>query len=313
VHSALETFAQCATSLDAAGNRPDALATTVVLAELDREAGDLASATRHLETARSLGDTASMTENRYRWFVVAARVKEAEGAPDAALDLLDEAERRYLRGYFPEVRPIAAMKARLRIAQGDLDVSLPVTGDAGYLQEFVLLTQARLLLAQRDGGAALTLLDRLLEPAQACGREASVLEIRMLQALAHDAGGQRSRALETLEVALAAAPEPEGFVRLFLEEGRPLLSLLRDGRAGVRARRLLAAESPPASPLADPLSERELQVLRLLDTELSGPEIARELFISLNTLRTHTKRIFAKLDATSRLAAVRRAREHGLL
>jgi LuxR family maltose regulon positive regulatory protein len=61
------------------------------------------------------------------------------------------------------------------------------------------------------------------------------------------------------------------------------------------------------------LSERELQVLRLLDTELSGPEIARELFISLNTLRTHTKHIFAKLNATSRPAAVRRAREHGLL
>ncbi|HEX6026567.1 MAG TPA: LuxR C-terminal-related transcriptional regulator, partial [Solirubrobacter sp.] len=64
---------------------------------------------------------------------------------------------------------------------------------------------------------------------------------------------------------------------------------------------------------AEGLSERELDVLRLLDSELSGPEIARELYVSLNTLRTHTKHIFTKLDVTSRRAAVRRAREHGLL
>ena len=74
-----------------------------------------------------------------------------------------------------------------------------------------------------------------------------------------------------------------------------------------------AAGPPGIPPLPDPLSERELQVLRLLDTERSGPEIARELFISPNTLRTHTKHVFTKLGVTSRRAAVARARERGLL
>jgi LuxR family transcriptional regulator, maltose regulon positive regulatory protein len=73
------------------------------------------------------------------------------------------------------------------------------------------------------------------------------------------------------------------------------------------------AAAEPQQALAEPLSQRELQVLRLLDSELTGPEIARELYVTLNTLRTHTKRIFTKLDVTTRAAAVRRAHERGLL
>jgi LuxR family maltose regulon positive regulatory protein len=111
-----------------------------------------------------------------------------------------------------------------------------------------------------------------------------------------------------------------------------MLALLHDaaaneGRGGSdvlrqHARRLLdaaaSAQRAPAEalgvvPLADPLSERELEVLRLLDTDLTGPELARQLFVSLNTLRTHTKRIFTKLDVNNRSAAVRRARQLGLL
>ena len=84
----------------------------------------------------------------------------------------------------------------------------------------------------------------------------------------------------------------------------------RDSSSG-RATPVAAAE--PQQPLVDPLSQRELQVLRLLDSELTGPEIARELYVTLNTLRTHTKRIFTKLDVTTRAAAVRRAHERGLL
>jgi LuxR family transcriptional regulator, maltose regulon positive regulatory protein len=309
----------------------------VGLAELDREAGDLDSATQHLETARSLGEGASMQENRYRWFVAAARVHAAAGDPEAATRLLDQAEDRYLRGFFPDVRPIAAMKARLRIAQGDLapaadwarDTGLSVTDEVSYLAEFAHLTLARLLLAefrtQQQAGAideAVGLLDRLFEPAQAAGRDGSILEIRMLQALALDAQGQQPLALETLDQALAAAPEPEGFVRLFLDEGTPMTSLLRVARGGAgslagHARRLLApgatAGQARVSGPAERLSDRELQVLRLLDSELSGPEIARELFVTLNTLRTHTKHIFTKLGVTSRSGAVDRARDHGLL
>jgi LuxR family maltose regulon positive regulatory protein len=100
-----------------------------------------------------------------------------------------------------------------------------------------------------------------------------------------------------------------------------LRAAARRGDEGGHARRLLGlathdsrpAGTRPAAALADSLSARELQVLRLLDSELTGPEIARELFVSHNTLRTHTKHIFTKLDVTSRRAAVRRARDQGLL
>ena len=151
----------------------------------------------------------------------------------------------------------------------------------------------------------------------------------MLQALVQDAQGRRPQALESLARAFAQAPEPEGYVRLFLDEGAPMLSLLRDAEQPRRRRattrgacsasaRLPTARGPDpgqrrAASSAEPLSERELQVLRLLDSELTGPEIARELFVSHNTLRTHTKHIFTKLDVTSRRAAVLRARERGLL
>ena len=154
----------------------------------------------------------------------------------------------------------------------------------------------------------------------------------MLRAVTLHVRGDRPEALAELEQALVRAPEPEGYVRLFLDEGAPMLALLHDAAASegsggsdvVRqhARRLLdaaasAQPSPAAAPggvpLADPLSERELEVLRRLDSDLTGPELARQLFVSLNTLRTHTKRIFTKLDVNNRSAAVRRARELGLL
>ena len=117
--------------------------------------------------------------------------------------------------------------------------------------------------------------------------------------------------------------EPEGYVRVFIDEGPPIASLLqaaaKQGIARNYVRRLLAAvnkteDGTPASQgLIEPLSERELDVLRLLGTDLDGPEIARELIVSLNTVRTHTKNIYAKLAVTSRRAAVRRAAELGLL
>ncbi len=120
----------------------------------------------------------------------------------------------------------------------------------------------------------------------------------MLQALAHHADGDRAAALDILDRAIAAAPEPDSHVRLYLDEGAPMLELLRE-------------RAQPS--LADPLSRRELEVLQRLDSELTGPQIADELYVSLNTLRTHTKRIFTKLDVNTRAAAVRRARELGLI
>jgi LuxR family maltose regulon positive regulatory protein len=315
----------------------------VGLSEIDYEAGNLASAKRHLEAAAALGEGAAMTEGRHRWFVAMGRIASAEGDPQEAITLLDQAKRLYRPGFFPDVRPIAAMMARVWITHGNLSQAaewarergVSATDDAEYLNEFDHLTLVRLLIAghrahpdTRAIDQAVGLLDRLVEAAETSGRAGSLVEIRMLQALAQDAQGDRPQALQSLGHAWAQAAEPEGYARLFLDEGAPMMELLREAEhqdvAGDRARRLLSlspardgddtgAPQRLAPPSAEHLSERELQVLRLLDTELSGPEIARELFVSHNTLRTHTKHIYTKLEVTTRRAAVRRARERGLM
>lgn len=140
----------------------------------------------------------------------------------------------------------------------------------------------------------------------------------MLQALTHHARGNVTAALAPLRRAVTLA-EPEGWVRIFVDEGPALASLLRalakQGTGRQHVRRLLAAVDetkhgrPADQGLTEPLSERELDVLRLLGTDLDGPDIARELVVSLNTVRTHTKHIYTKLGVTNRRAAVRRAEE----
>ena len=164
----------------------------------------------------------------------------------------------------------------------------------------------------------------------------SVIQILLLQALVYQAQDNLPHALAPLERALALA-EPEGYVRIFVDEGESMRLLILDFRLLIekesrdQARkligyidRLLAAFARPASipqskidnlksTMVEPLSERELEVLRLLRTDLNGPEIARELVVSLSTLRTHTQNIYAKLGVNNRRAAVRRAEELDLL
>ena len=155
------------------------------------------------------------------------------------------------------------------------------------------------------------------------GRHGSLVEAGLVRALAHHANGDADAAAADLATALTDGV-PAGYCRLFLDEGRPMAELLGQvARAATRevrmhAEHLLAAQRPSAPPPAGPaseegLSEREREVLRLLATELSGPEIARRLFVSPNTLRTHTKHIFTKLDVNTRRAAVRRAAQRGLI
>jgi LuxR family maltose regulon positive regulatory protein len=178
---------------------------------------------------------------------------------------------------------------------------------------------------------AMGLLSRLLKAAENGGRAASAIEILILQALAYQMHGDFSSALPPLERALMLA-EPEGYIRMFVDEGAEMATLLREAVAsGIipgYTRKLLSAieaerkgqgeEAPrPAasasSSLVEPLSQRELDILRLFKTELSGPEIAQELVIALSTVRTHTKSIYSKLNVNSRRGAVKRATELGLI
>jgi LuxR family maltose regulon positive regulatory protein len=218
-----------------------------------------------------------------------------------------------------------------------------------YLGEFEHITLARILLAQyksnRSDGAirdATGLLESLLKAAQAGGRVGNVIEILVLQALAYQAHGDILDALVPLQKALALAAQ-EGYVRIFLDEGEPMRFLLEDLRGRIQGGRFAASGSRPLelldyidrllhsfatggtaatdqpSPilpsenLVEPLSQREMEVLRLFKTDLSGPEIARELTVALSTVRTHTKSIYSKLNVTNRRAAVKRGTELGLI
>jgi LuxR family maltose regulon positive regulatory protein len=305
----------------------------VGLSEIHRERNDLHAATQSLLRSQELGEHIGLPQNRYRWRVAMARIRQVEGDLSGALDLLNEAERLYVGDYFPNVRPVPALRARVLVAQRELGAALgwarerglSVEDDLSYLHEFEHITLARVLLAryaadraQRSIQEVTRLLERLLRAAETGQRTGSVIEILVVQALVHQARADVPAALTSLQRAVTLA-EPEGYVRIFAEEGPPMASLLRavskQGTAPNYVRRLLAAinkaeDSTPANNgLIEPLSARELDVLRLLGTDLDGPEIARNLIVSLNTVRTHTRNVYAKLGVNNRRAAVRRAKE----
>ena len=292
------------------------------------ERGDLHAAKEHLVLAHELGDYLGLPKHPHRRRIAEARVLEAEGDLAGAHTLLDEAERVYDGDFSPDVRPVAAMRARAWIRQGRperalawaADRGLSVSDEPDYLREFEHVTLARALVAGQDGAAA-GFLERLLAAAEAGGRLGSVLEVLVVLARARQQAGDVDAAVAAVSRALVLG-EREGYVRTFTDEGPAIETLLdaaaRRGVAPSYVARLLGTPSrdpvalPPGT-LVDRLSERELDVLRLLATELSGPEVARHLVVSLNTVRTHTKNIYAKLGVGTRRAAVRRAEDLGLL
>jgi LuxR family maltose regulon positive regulatory protein len=321
----------------------------LALSEVRYEQGDLATASQLWQSGETLRQQASLSGAKFLWRVVQARLTAAEGDMEMALDQLHQAEQLYYTAPMPvpNVRPIAALRARLWLRQERLtealnwvsDRGLSVDDELSYLQEYEHLTLAQTLIAQyrRDGTdelmhQAMEPLTRLLAAAEAQERTGSIIEILVVQALAYEAKADLAGAIPTLERALTLA-EPEGYVRIFAEHGTPMARLLQEAMMHnitptYTQQLLTAAETwgqqpkelphPPIYPsthptLIEPLSQRELEVLRLLNTELSGPEIARELVVALSTVRTHTKRIYGKLNVTNRRAAVKRAAELDLI
>jgi LuxR family maltose regulon positive regulatory protein len=176
------------------------------------------------------------------------------------------------------------------------------------------LSRARVDLAQGDPAAALAVLGPWREQVEARGHEDERLRAIVLQAVAHRARGDDEEAAQVLGDALALA-EPGGFVRTFVDEGAPMARLLSHAAArGIAphyAGKLLAAFD--AQPLVEPLSRRELEILRLVAEGLSNDEICARLFLALDTVKGHNRKIFEKLQVRRRTEAVARARELGLL
>jgi LuxR family maltose regulon positive regulatory protein len=328
------------------------------LAVIAHEQGDAQAATLHLHASKEQGEQAALIDWPFRWHLAQARIEESSGNWEAAFDLLDAAERRYLPNPVPNLRPVAALKARVYLRQGNLVAAtawvaacgVTATDALSYRREFEHMTLARVLLAKltrsviaryrrehvasdsasrRPNGQQqdlLELLTRLFAAAEAGGRIGSQIEALLLQSLAHEALDDIGQARIPLERALALA-EPEGYVRLFVDEGAPLARLLErmkdeGGRMNEYIDTLCAAlktqiEPHPSSfilhPSTEPLTAREREVLRLIAEGLSNQELAARLHLSPQTVKVHTRNIYSKLGVVSRTQAVARGRALGFL
>ncbi len=295
------------------------------------EWNDLEGAERQLLEGLDLLMQGGIPESFGSVHAVLAQVRQAQGDEAGAVEAAQQAVESAQRDGIPRLRILAsAHQARIWLAQGRDDLASVwarqylQTGETEYLREFEDLTLARVLLAQGLPNEALDLLDRLLPPAVDAGRLGAAIEIQALRAMACHALAEPDDALQALEQALTLA-EPEGYVRLFVDMGPPMVALLKAaGSRGIAPQyvgRLLAAfaplEPPRAAaheqPLVEPLTDRELEVLELLAQGLANREIGRRLFISLPTVKSHTRSIYGKLGAHSREEAVARARALGIL
>jgi LuxR family maltose regulon positive regulatory protein len=320
------------------------------LGQILYERNQLDAALEHLQAGITLyQQTGGAVRGALALYVLLARVYQVQGNPQRAFAALAEGEQlAHAAGGEALLPLIATWRARLQLAQGDKvaptrwasDCGLSVADEHAGLphpvpREVEYTTLIRVYIAQGQSGAAVLLLERLLEAASKAGRTGSVIEILILQALALQALDQTPQALATCERALRLAT-PAGYIRLFVDEGVPLRLLILDVRLRLEDRatelqayveKLLAA-FPPAKEdagfhiqnpqaaiqnLVEPLTERELEILRLVAAGASNREIAEQVIVTVGTVKKHLNNIFSKLEVQSRTQALVRARELGLL
>jgi LuxR family maltose regulon positive regulatory protein len=310
------------------------------MGELLYEWNDLDAAMSQLTEGLELGKRVGTAGPLATGYTVLAWVKQAKGDASGALEAIEKAQQVAPR---PDAHhlfnPLAPHWVRVWLAQGDVTAAarwarergLGVDNELNFPREVEHIVLARVFIAQGRSDEALRLLERLLSAVWAGGRTGRTIEILMLLALVRLAEGETARAESTLARALQLA-EPEGYVRTFVDEGAPMAALLRGAASGGTspgyAGELLAAlrhpaegsvprieASPPgvAQLLPELLSERELEVLRLIASGLSNREIAQELFVTPGTVKRHTHNIYGKLEVRSRTQAVARARDLNLV
>jgi LuxR family maltose regulon positive regulatory protein len=321
------------------------------LGDLLQEWNRLDEAAHHLDRGLELGRKWQIGGSLCSSYISLARLSQAQGDRGGTLDMIRQAEQ--LPPAYQSALgggPLGACRARTMLALAGSSSGDPASHLEAVEQwartrglcadgaihslddEYEYLVWARLLIARNEASRALHLLARLLEKAQEYGRTGRAIEILTLQALAQQKLGATEQALNPLERALSLA-EPEGYVRTFVDEGALMAELLKAFSAQRSASltvsqayvdRLLSAFGPvgtvdsvrPSRSTTfppDALTDREMEVLRLLNTGLTGPEIARELYVSINTVKTHTRRIYDKLEVHRRYEAIERAQELGLI
>ena len=294
------------------------------LARICYEWNDLDKAQQHAQQGIQL---ARQVENNDRFVVgeiLLARLKIAEGDLAGAAPILAKArEFAQHHNFADRISEVAAAEVLLLLHQGNLAAANELADKHKHP-----ISQVRVYLAQGDASTALAILESLCREMETKGWEDERLKIMVLQSIVLQAHGELDRAEQLLDEALTLA-EPEGFIRVFVDEGLPMAQLLSGAAArGMKtdyiAKLLPVFEAqkqknedkprlPGVQPLIEPLSKRELEVLKLIAQGLSNREISDRLFLALITVKGHNQRIFGKLQVQRRTEAVARARELGLL
>ena len=317
----------------------------VGLGEVAYQRNELDGALRHVTEGIALCRQFVYTSPLAAGLVTLAWIRQATGDPAGALDAIAQAERP-AAGPPGLLNQVLAQRARLLLAQGDIAAAVRWTKERGlaaddepaYPREPEHLVLARVLLAQGRPGRALALLDRLSVAAVSQDRTGSLIELSALRALALAASGDEAGAVDALAGALTLAC-PQGYVRVFADEGPPMAALLgalaaaqraeqataRGVELGCLARVLGAFGEKAAAPgagrgaaavvpgLVEQLTTRELEVLALLAAGTPNPRIAEQLVVSLDTVKKHVSHLLGKLGAANRTEAVTRARQLGLI
>lgn len=311
---------------------PNAPVTGYALVGLGRvryEWNELETALHDVQTGLERGQQAGIMDVLLRGYHALARIRQAQGDIDGALAALDEADAVAEKMGVAQVKDwISALRAQAWLARGETEAALDWASHfVGQMQEAVFpsvqIALAKVWLSQRETDKALPLLDHALQSTQAVGRLGNAIHILAVQAIVYHARGEPEQAFAKLEHAVELA-EPEGYVRVFADEGAPMARLMRRmstrSPASEYVRRLLDAlgesaniDLPIAHNLIVPLSQRELEVLRLIVEGATNKEIAHELVLTVNTVKRHISNIFGKLHVSNRAQAIARARELNLL
>lgn len=325
-----EAVALCQQALEVSGYAqgqplPAASLALVSLARLLYEANELEQALTSLQEGIALGQRLGMASGSFLGWVLLAQIQQANGEPDAARASLREAATLADNlATFPARAVMESLEADLALRQGNLalaaqwatTVRVASTDALHPAREPAHLTYARLLLAQGKASEAHALLHRLEDAARAAGRNGRLIPIHLLQSMALRALAREPEALSHLAQALALAA-PEGTLRPFLDVGAalaPLLSRVRHVVPAFVAHLLTLLPASPLHPtLVESLSERELDVLRLMADGLSNPEIAARLILSVGTVKSHAHHIYGKLGTRNRTEAILQAQRLGLL